>query len=77
MPKGATDIFNFADASKSTILILILTQSQFQTQIEKTVVLTMIQIVKLEILGLGLCPVVPDMCRLEMEHNHNLMMNYL
>ena len=57
--------------NKSTTSILLFTQFQFQnqiTQIEKTETLTRIQILKLEILDLGLGPLALDMRRPEREH---------
>ena len=62
--------------SKSTMLIQILTPSQSQTQItqiEKTEALTLIQILKLEILDLGLGPVALDMRKPEMELNQTMI----
>ena len=44
-------------------------QTQIQTQIEKTETLTRIQILKLEILGMDLGPVVLDIRSLETEHS--------
>ena len=61
------------------MLILLLAPTQFQTQItqiEKTETLTRIQILKLEILGLGLGPVALDMRRSALvEMEDNLVMN--